>query len=106
MVSDDIEPRGLAPDDTHQRLIDASTKLRLLKLLLPRLKARGHRVLLFSQVRSHRIRRCSKADLFQFVIALNIVEDFLIGENINYLRLVSAGYLSQNRDVGTQPIHS
>ncbi|KDQ63375.1 hypothetical protein JAAARDRAFT_169132 [Jaapia argillacea MUCL 33604] len=71
LVSEDIEPRGLPAQETHHKLIDGSAKLRLLKGLLPKLKARGHRVLLFSQ----------------FVIALNIVEDYLIGEGIKYLRL-------------------
>ncbi|KAF5374945.1 hypothetical protein D9758_000456 [Tetrapyrgos nigripes] len=66
-----IEPRDLSPQETHGKLIDASAKLRLLKSLLPKLKSRGHRVLLFSQ----------------FVIALNIVEDFLVGENYKFLRL-------------------
>lgn len=37
----------------HEKLIDASAKLRILKSLFPKLKARGHRVLLFSQARSH-----------------------------------------------------
>ncbi|KAK0464991.1 SNF2 family DNA-dependent ATPase [Desarmillaria tabescens] len=68
---EDIEPTGLSPQETHEKLIDASAKLRLLKSLLPKLKARGHRVLLFSQ----------------FVIGLNIIEDFLVGEGIKYLRL-------------------
>ncbi|KAI9057725.1 hypothetical protein FKP32DRAFT_1597935 [Trametes sanguinea] len=71
LVSDTIEPRGLSPQETHERLVAASAKLRLLKMLLPKLRSRGHRVLLFSQ----------------FVIALNIIEDFLIGEGIKYLRL-------------------
>ncbi|KAI8990487.1 SNF2 family N-terminal domain-containing protein [Trametes punicea] len=71
LVSDTIEPRGLSPTETHERLVAASAKLRLLKMLLPKLRARGHRVLLFSQ----------------FVIALDIIEDFLIGEGIKYLRL-------------------
>ncbi|KAI0361386.1 hypothetical protein OH77DRAFT_1417635 [Trametes cingulata] len=71
LVSDTIEPRGLPPQETHDRLVAASAKLRLLKMLLPKLRARGHRVLLFSQ----------------FVIALDIIEDFLIGEGIKYLRL-------------------
>ncbi|KAF5358789.1 hypothetical protein D9758_008603 [Tetrapyrgos nigripes] len=53
------------------KMIDASAKLRLLKSSLPKLKSRGHRVLLFSQ----------------FVITLNIVEDFLVGENYKFLRL-------------------
>ncbi|OCH94711.1 hypothetical protein OBBRIDRAFT_746991 [Obba rivulosa] len=71
LVSDDIEPRGLPKEEAHEKLIDASAKLRLLKVLLPKLRARGHRVLLFSQ----------------FAIALDIVEDFLIGEGVKYLRL-------------------
>jgi SNF2 family DNA or RNA helicase len=73
LYSEDIEPTGMAPDETHHKLIDASAKLRFLKQLLPKLKARGHRVLLFSQ----------------FVLALDVVEDFLRGEGLNFLRLVS-----------------
>lgn len=52
LVSEEIEPRNMSPQVTHDKLIEASTKLRLLKTLLPKLKARGHRVLLFSQVSS------------------------------------------------------
>ncbi|GAC99489.1 hypothetical protein PHSY_007091 [Pseudozyma hubeiensis SY62] len=55
----------------HQRLIDASAKLSLLQRLLPKLKAEGHRILLFSQ----------------FVINLDIVEVFLRGEGYKFLRL-------------------
>ena len=50
LVSPDIEPKGLSPTETHERLIGASAKLRLLQTMLPKLRARGHRVLLFSQV--------------------------------------------------------
>ncbi|KAF9020320.1 hypothetical protein BDZ89DRAFT_1072318 [Hymenopellis radicata] len=71
LYSEDIEPRNLPPKETHEKLIDASAKLRFLKMLLPKLKARGHRVLLFSQ----------------FVIALDIIEDFLVGEGVKCLRL-------------------
>ncbi|KAJ7071197.1 SNF2 family N-terminal domain-containing protein [Mycena amicta] len=71
LYEDTIEPRGLTQQETHAKLIDASAKLRFLKVLLPKLKARGHRVLLFSQ----------------FVIALDIIEDFLNGEDLRYLRL-------------------
>lgn len=53
LVSETIEPRGLPPQETHDRLVGASAKLRLLKTMLPKLRARGHRVLLFSQVRCH-----------------------------------------------------
>ncbi|THH02604.1 hypothetical protein EW026_g282 [Hermanssonia centrifuga] len=67
----DIEPSSLAFRDAHEKLISASAKIRMLHMLLPKLKARGHRVLLFSQ----------------FKIALDIIEDFLNGEGIKYLRL-------------------
>ncbi|KAF5323433.1 hypothetical protein D9611_005738 [Ephemerocybe angulata] len=69
--SEDIEPRGLSAQETHHKLIDASAKLRFLKTLLPKLKERGHRVLLFSQ----------------FVLALDVIEDFLKGEGYKFLRL-------------------
>lgn len=89
LYSDEIEPRGLSVQESHEKLIDASTKLRFLKMLLPKLKARGHRVLLFSQVRFELFHRGrSQAGMLQFVIALNIIEDFLNGEGIKYLRLV------------------
>ena len=51
LVSHDIEPKGLNPHEAHSRLVAGSSKLRLLQGLLPKLKARGHRVLLFSQAR-------------------------------------------------------
>jgi len=49
-VNDGIEPKDLAPDEVHEKLVSASAKLILLRMLLPKLKERGHRVLLFSQV--------------------------------------------------------
>jgi len=73
LVSRDIEPKGLSALEAHSKLVDGSAKLRLLQAMLPKLKSRGHRVLLFSQ----------------FVVALDIVEDFLEGEGFKYLRLVS-----------------
>jgi len=52
LVSRELEPTGaeLTPESIHKNLVDASTKLKLLHNMLPKLKARGHRVLLFSQV--------------------------------------------------------
>ena len=50
-MSRDIEPKGLNPQEAHARLVAGSAKLRLLQGLLPKLRARGHRVLLFSQAR-------------------------------------------------------
>ncbi|KAF8898923.1 SNF2 family N-terminal domain-containing protein [Infundibulicybe gibba] len=71
LYDEGIEPRGLSPQEVHEKLIDGSAKLRFLRALLPKLKERGHRILLFSQ----------------FVIALNIIEDFLVGEGHKFLRL-------------------
>ena len=50
LYAEDLEPPKLSPQDAHEKLIDASAKLRFLKMLLPKLKEGGHRVLLFSQV--------------------------------------------------------
>ncbi|KAH9049552.1 SNF2 family N-terminal domain-containing protein [Lactarius hengduanensis] len=71
LVSHDIEPKGLSPQEAHSRLVAGSAKLRFLQGLLFKLKARGHRVLLFSQ----------------FVIALDLIEDFIDGEGFKHLRL-------------------
>ncbi|WWC70923.1 uncharacterized protein I206_104875 [Kwoniella pini CBS 10737] len=67
----ELESFEISEKEQHQQLIEASGKLKFLKLLLPKLKERGHRVLLFSQ----------------FKIALDRIEDFLYGENVNFLRL-------------------
>ncbi|KAI8084780.1 P-loop containing nucleoside triphosphate hydrolase protein [Halteromyces radiatus] len=56
---------------TQQAMIDASGKLKLLKLILPKLRAQGHRVLLFSTM----------------AIALDILEDYLVGEGIKFVRI-------------------
>lgn len=88
LISNDIEPKNLSPEDAHSKLISASGKLRFLKLLLPKLKERGHRVLLFSQVRLIIFSRVFCLTLDKFVIGLNIIEDFLQGEGYKFLRLV------------------
>lgn len=91
LVSRDIEPTGLPLTEAHERLIGASAKLRFLQSLLPKLKARGHRILLFSQVGIFPVLRVWRAHVthLQFVIALDIIEDFLVGEGVKFLRLVS-----------------
>ncbi|KAJ2082717.1 hypothetical protein H4R24_001387 [Coemansia sp. RSA 988] len=66
-----VEPAGLAPHEQHLRLIDASAKLQLLHALLPELLARKHRLLLFAQ----------------FKDTLDILEDYLTGEDIRYERI-------------------
>jgi hypothetical protein len=89
LLSPDIEPKDLSPQEAHERLISTSSKLRLLRNLLPKLKARSHRILLFSQVCPSRSIPCANVLMFdQFVIVLDIVEDFLVGEGFKFLRLV------------------
>lgn len=66
-----IEEKTPDPVVSHQHLVEASGKLRLLGLMLPKLRERGHRVLIFSQ----------------FLANLDIVEDFLDGLGLKYRRL-------------------
>ena len=51
-MNEGIEPKDLARTEVHEKLVSASAKLILLRMMLPKLKERGHRVLLFSQVRT------------------------------------------------------
>ncbi|KAJ6149199.1 Zinc finger PHD-type [Penicillium samsonianum] len=67
----DIEEQTMDARLSLRRLVEASGKLRLLNLMLPRLQGRGHRVLIFSQ----------------FLENLDIVEDFLTGLGLQYRRL-------------------
>lgn len=67
----DIEETNLASTTLHRNLIDASAKLQLLDVLLPKLKEGGHRVLIFSQ----------------FLDMLTILEDFLDGLGLRCNRL-------------------
>lgn len=98
LYAEDIEPRNLPPSEAHEKLIDASAKLRLLKMLLPKLKEGGHRVLLFSQVRFILWNKKLFIYLVKFVIALNVIEDFLVGEQYKFLRLVRCVDPSMNSD--------
>jgi chromodomain-helicase-DNA-binding protein 4 len=90
LVDSSIERTGLSDSEAHKQLVDTSAKMRLLKSMLPKLKARGHRVLLFSQVWNTRdiVAFTVNPLATQFVIALNIIEDFLVGEGYKFLRLV------------------
>jgi hypothetical protein len=47
---EDIEDKTVGPEEMHKRLTEASAKLSFLKLLLPKLFQKGHRILLFSGV--------------------------------------------------------
>jgi SNF2 family DNA or RNA helicase len=75
VYSRNIEERTLHYDPvvSHQHLIEASGKLQLLGLMLPKLREGGHRVLIFSQ----------------FLENLDVVEDFLdgLGNEYRYRRL-------------------
>ncbi|KAG8855985.1 hypothetical protein FRB91_001375 [Serendipita sp. 411] len=71
LVEPQLERETDSAEEMHRQLLDASGKLKFLQIMLARLKAKGKRVLLFSQ----------------FVIALDIIEDFLVGEGYRFLRL-------------------
>ena len=66
-----IEERSSNAAVSHRNLVDASSKLQLLEIMLPKLQERGHRVLIFSQ----------------FLDMLDMVEDFLDGLGLYYQRL-------------------
>ncbi|KAJ5109208.1 hypothetical protein N7456_005883 [Penicillium angulare] len=71
VYSREIEEVTNDPTLAHQRLVEASGKFQLLNLMLPKLRDRGHRVLIFSQ----------------FLENLDMVEDFLTGMELRYCRL-------------------
>ncbi|KAI9167574.1 Chromatin remodeling factor mit1 [Paramyrothecium foliicola] len=71
MYSEAIEERHHDPAILHRNLVEASAKLLLMEIMLPKLHERGHRVLIFSQ----------------FLQQLDIVEDFLNGMGYQYRRL-------------------
>ena len=71
VYNDQIEDRTLGKDPMMRKLIDVSSKFQLLEMMLPKLKERGHRVLLFSQ----------------FLDQLNFLEDFLDFLGLPYQRL-------------------
>lgn len=67
----DIEERTTETTVSHRRLVEASSKLQLLEVMLPKLQERGHRVLIFSQ----------------FLDMMTMVEDFLDGLGLLHQRL-------------------
>lgn len=68
-----VEPQDLPEEEAHKRRIEASGKLGLLHKMLPRMKERGHRILLFSQ----------------FKLTLDEIEEYLVEEDYTYCRMVS-----------------
>lgn len=72
IFSDDVEDRSITdPVKVQQNLVEASGKLLLLNIMLPKLKERGHRVLIFSQ----------------FLLSLTIIEDFLSALGLEHARI-------------------
>ncbi len=71
IYSQAIEERTASQTVSHRNLVDASAKLQLLEIMLPKLHERGHRVLIFSQ----------------FLMQLDIIEDFLDGLGLGFQRL-------------------
>ncbi|KAL9112257.1 MAG: hypothetical protein Q9227_003375 [Pyrenula ochraceoflavens] len=71
VYSQNIEERTFDSELSHRNLVEASSKLQLLELMLPKLQERGHRVLIFSQ----------------FLDNLDVVEDFLDGLGLQHHRL-------------------
>ena len=71
VYSQEIEERVTDQEVSHRNLVEAGAKLQLLSILLPKLKARDHRVLIFSQ----------------FLNMLDIIEDFLGGLGMLFQRL-------------------
>ncbi|GAA5951446.1 hypothetical protein JCM21900_004412 [Sporobolomyces salmonicolor] len=71
LISPELEPPSNSSQGAWRHLTDASAKFLLLSRMLPKLKAAGHKVLIFSQ----------------FKIALNLIEQFLAGLDMKYLRL-------------------
>jgi len=71
VYSQSIEERVASHQVSHRNLVEASGKFQLLETLLPKLKERGHRVLIFSQ----------------FLDMLTMTEDLLEGLGMTYHRL-------------------
>ncbi|KAK8014720.1 hypothetical protein PG990_008016 [Apiospora arundinis] len=72
IFSTDVEDRTVTDAARIQaNMVEASGKLLLLNVMLPKLKERGHRVLIFSQ----------------FLMSLTILEDFLTGIGLEHARI-------------------
>ncbi|KAI0812088.1 PHD/FYVE-zinc-finger like domain-containing protein [Xylaria sp. FL0064] len=67
----EIEDKTVDMAQMHRNLVEASPKLLLFEIMLPKLKERGHRVLIFSQ----------------YLHSLTILEDFLTGMDMAHARI-------------------
>ncbi|WBW70805.1 SHREC complex ATP-dependent chromatin remodeller Mit1 [Schizosaccharomyces osmophilus] len=70
LYSADVEVKEVPEELSIRSLEEASAKMLLLRLLLPKLIMRGHRILIFSQ----------------FILELDILEDWMDHKNISYSR--------------------
>ncbi|KAG1383340.1 hypothetical protein G6F61_001447 [Rhizopus arrhizus] len=68
---DGVETSHPTPETTQRAMIDACEKLKLFHLMLPKLRAQGHRVLVFSTMTR----------------ALDVIDDYLTYEGIEFARL-------------------
>ncbi|CAJ2503257.1 Uu.00g106510.m01.CDS01 [Anthostomella pinea] len=66
-----VEDKTVDSEQMHRNLVEAAPKLLLLNIMLPKLKEKGHRVLIFSQ----------------FLHSLTIIEDFLTGLGLAHARI-------------------
>lgn len=71
IYSDAVEDKQVDAETMQRNLVSASSKLVLLEQMLPKLKEKGHRVLVFSQ----------------FLSMLDVLEDFLNGLGFKFQRL-------------------
>ncbi|KAI1421258.1 PHD/FYVE-zinc-finger like domain-containing protein [Xylaria sp. FL1777] len=67
----EIEDKTVDTAQMHRNLVEASPKLLLFEIMLPKLRERGHRVLIFSQ----------------YLHSLTILEDFLTGLDMPHARI-------------------
>ncbi|KAJ8129508.1 hypothetical protein O1611_g4124 [Lasiodiplodia mahajangana] len=67
----EVEDKTVDAAQMHRNLVEASPKLLLFEIMLPKLKERGHRVLIFSQ----------------YLHSLTILEDFLTGLDMTHARI-------------------
>lgn len=77
---DGVETAQPTPEETQSAMINACGKLILFHQMLPKLKAKGHRVLLFSTMTR----------------TLDVLEDYMTYQNIKYCRL-DGGCSERNR---------
>ncbi|KAI9849098.1 MAG: hypothetical protein M1837_005328 [Sclerophora amabilis] len=82
-----IEERDVNAAVSHRNLVDASSKLQLLEVMLPMLEERGHRVLIFSQFLVMLVSLTCPRSTSLLRLGKDIIEDFLDGLNLQFERL-------------------